>query len=178
MMHADRLSYGIPEPRGNSLAAIWFRSTGLAVAVIATIVLSPFQDARAEVDEIRLARPFGIAFLQMGLMDHLQLIQKHAEKAGIELEVEWRRFSSGTAMNEALISGNLGRGKWFTDSVQCHLGQDRRALCWLVCHDIHAGSPDDTPQRHQLGAGPQRLRSHRGRRTIRIAIRRLENVRG
>ena len=107
MMHADRLSYGIPEPRGNNLAAIWLRSTALAVAVILTIVLSPMQDARAEVDEIRLARPFGIAFLQMGLMDHLQLIQKHAEKAGIELEVEWRRFSSGTAMNEALISGNL-----------------------------------------------------------------------
>ena len=80
--------------------------TVATAAISAVVAMSPLQ-ARAEVDEIRLARPFGIAFLQMGLMDHLQLIQKHAKKAGINLKVEWRRFSSGTAMNEALISSNL-----------------------------------------------------------------------
>jgi len=44
----------------------------------------------------------------MAIMDELQLVQKQAEKAGLEgLKVSWQRFSDGHGMNEALISGNL-----------------------------------------------------------------------
>ena len=44
----------------------------------------------------------------MAIMDELQLVQKQAEKAGLEdLKVSWQRFSDGPGMNEALISGNL-----------------------------------------------------------------------
>jgi NitT/TauT family transport system substrate-binding protein len=65
-------------------------------------------EARAEVNELRLARQYGISHLAMAIMDELQLVQRQAEKAGLkDLKVTWSRFSDGPGMNEALLSGNL-----------------------------------------------------------------------
>jgi NitT/TauT family transport system substrate-binding protein len=66
------------------------------------------QTARAEVTELRVARQYGISHLQMALLDELKLIEKHAAQEGLPgLTVNWRRFSDGPGMNEALLSGNI-----------------------------------------------------------------------
>jgi NitT/TauT family transport system substrate-binding protein len=83
----------------------FFVATGLAAAALLFV---PAGGARAEVGELRLARQYGISHLAMALIDELQLVEKHAAKAGLgDIKVSWRRFSDGPGMNEALLSGNL-----------------------------------------------------------------------
>jgi len=68
-------------------------------------LLSP---AAAETPEIRLARQFSMGYLQLNVMEHQQLIEKHAKALGIpEVKVSWFTFNGPTAVNEALISGNI-----------------------------------------------------------------------
>jgi NitT/TauT family transport system substrate-binding protein len=83
---------------------LWY-SVAISLAISAFSAGCP---ASAEVAELRLARQYGISHLAMAIMDQLQLVQKQAEKAGLtDLKVDWKRFSDGPGMNEALISGNL-----------------------------------------------------------------------
>lgn len=64
--------------------------------------------ARAEVSELRVARQYGIGYLQLMVMNHDHLIEKHAKAAGLpDLKVSWNRFTDGTVMNDAILSGNL-----------------------------------------------------------------------
>lgn len=80
----------------------------LVLAALLLVVSVPLLPARAEVAELRIARQYGISHLQMALLDHLKLIEKHAAEAGLtEFKVSWTRFSDGPGMNEALLSGNL-----------------------------------------------------------------------
>jgi NitT/TauT family transport system substrate-binding protein len=76
----------------------------LAAAALAALVLSVFaMAASAQVPEIRLARQFSMGYLQFNLMEHHQLIEKHAKAAGIpEVKVVWATFNSPVAMNDAL----------------------------------------------------------------------------
>ncbi len=61
-----------------------------------------------EKKELRVAKQFGISYLPITIMEVQKLIEKHAKAAGLgDITVDWARFSSGAAMNEALISGNL-----------------------------------------------------------------------
>src|SRR5215813_10763433 len=67
--------------------------------------------ASAEVPEIRLARQFSMGYLQLNVMEHEKLIEKHAKALGIpEVKVSWFTFNGPTAVNEALISGNIDVG--------------------------------------------------------------------
>jgi NitT/TauT family transport system substrate-binding protein len=63
--------------------------------------------ARAEVGEIVLARQFGLHYLPLVLMEHFNLIEKHAKAAGLDVRTEWKQFSGGAAVNEALIAGSV-----------------------------------------------------------------------
>jgi len=63
--------------------------------------------AHAEVDTVRIAKQYGISYLPLTMMEEQKLLEKHAKTEGIDLKVEWLRFSAGTGMNEALLSGNL-----------------------------------------------------------------------
>jgi ABC-type nitrate/sulfonate/bicarbonate transport system substrate-binding protein len=61
--------------------------------------------------EIRLARQFSMGYLQLNVMEHQQLIEKHAKALGInDVKVSWFTFNGPTAVNEALISGNIDVG--------------------------------------------------------------------
>src|SRR3979409_362593 len=74
---------------------------GLVLAALATA-------ASAQVREIRFARQFSMGYLQFNLMEHHQLIEKHAKAAGIpEVKVVWATFNSPAAMNDALLSGSV-----------------------------------------------------------------------
>jgi NitT/TauT family transport system substrate-binding protein len=60
--------------------------------------------AVAESGEIRLALQFSMGYLQLNVMQHQQLIEKHAKALGIpNAKVSWFKFNGPTAVNEALI---------------------------------------------------------------------------
>lgn len=64
--------------------------------------------ASAEVPEIRLAQQFSIGYLQLNVIEHQHLIEKHAKLLGIpEVKVTWQKFNGPAAVNDALLSGNL-----------------------------------------------------------------------
>ena len=65
----------------------------------------------AQQQEIRLARQFSMGYLQLNVMEHQQLIEKHAKALGLnDVKVSWFTFNGPTAVNEALISGNIDVG--------------------------------------------------------------------
>ncbi|MBI3703425.1 MAG: ABC transporter substrate-binding protein, partial [Rhizobiales bacterium] len=67
--------------------------------------------ASAETSEIRLARQFSMGYLQLNVMEHEKLIEKHAKALGLgDVKVSWFTFNGPTAVNEALISGNIDIG--------------------------------------------------------------------
>ena len=67
--------------------------------------------ASASAQEIRLAQQFSMGYLQLNVMHHQKLIEKHAAAAGIpNAKVSWFKFNGPTAVNEALISGNIDIG--------------------------------------------------------------------
>ncbi|HET7850544.1 MAG TPA: ABC transporter substrate-binding protein [Pseudolabrys sp.] len=77
----------------------------------AIIVFGSTFPASAQVPEIRLAKQFSMGYLQLNVMQHQHLIEKHAKTLGIpEVKVSWFRFNGPTAVNEALISGNVDVG--------------------------------------------------------------------
>jgi NitT/TauT family transport system substrate-binding protein len=64
--------------------------------------------ARAELNEVTVARQYGISYLPFMVMERDKLLEKHARAAGLgEIKVNWRTFAGGSATNDALISGNL-----------------------------------------------------------------------
>lgn len=63
--------------------------------------------AHAEVSSVRIAKQYGLGYLPLTVMEEEKLFEKHAKAEGLDLKVEWLRFSSGSGMNEALLSGNL-----------------------------------------------------------------------
>ena len=64
--------------------------------------------ARAEVKEVRLAKQYGLSYLSMIVMEEQKLIEKHAKKAGLgDIKVTWATFSSGSVMNDALLSNGV-----------------------------------------------------------------------
>jgi NitT/TauT family transport system substrate-binding protein len=64
--------------------------------------------ASAQVPEIRLAEQTSMGYLQLNVMAHEKLIEKHAKLLGIpEVKVSWVTFNGPAAVNDALLSGNI-----------------------------------------------------------------------
>ncbi len=64
--------------------------------------------ARADATTLRVAKQFGLGYLQFMIMQDRQLIEKHAKAAGLgDVSVEWATFRSSDVMNDALISGTV-----------------------------------------------------------------------
>ena len=77
-----------------------------------TLLATPFvlaaASARAAVPEIRFARQFSMGYLQFNVMEHHQLIEKHAAALGLpEVKVSWVTFNGPDAMNTALLSDSV-----------------------------------------------------------------------
>src|SRR5215813_5494118 len=76
-----------------------------AAIVFAAVFIAP---ADAQVPEIKLARQFSMGYLQFNVMEHQQLIEKHARALGLaDVKVSWVTFNGPGAMNEALLSGSV-----------------------------------------------------------------------
>ena len=79
--------------------------------IASAAVIGLLQPAAAQVPEIRLAKQFSMGYLQLNVMEHRQLIEKHAKALGIpEVKVIWQRFNGPAAINDALLSGQIDIG--------------------------------------------------------------------
>ncbi len=64
--------------------------------------------AQAEVSELKMMSQYGIGYMQLTLMKHDKLVEKHLAKAGLGgTTVTWATMAAGAAANDALLSGGL-----------------------------------------------------------------------
>lgn len=83
-------------------------SVATLVVVLATLLTFAAPPASAATNELRIARQYGIGYLQIMVMEHEKLIEKHARSAGAgPVTVTWRTFGDGTFANDAMIAGDL-----------------------------------------------------------------------
>ncbi|WP_298012137.1 ABC transporter substrate-binding protein [uncultured Castellaniella sp.] len=81
-----------------------FRFTAIAIVCSFAFACS----AQAETDQVTLARQFGIGYLPLAVMQNKGLVKKHLEAEGLkDTKVSWMRFGTGSAANDALLSGQL-----------------------------------------------------------------------
>ena len=83
------------------------RFTRNTVALIAGIGLALGSIAAHAEGRIRIAEQFGIVYLLLNVAQEQKLIEKHAKAAGVDAQVEWVKLSGGSAVNDALLSGNI-----------------------------------------------------------------------
>lgn len=77
------------------------------VAVV-FLLISGVSQTFAETNELRIARQYGLGYLQLIMMEDQKLVEKHAKASGLgDIRVSWHVFGGGSAVNDALISGNL-----------------------------------------------------------------------
>ncbi|GJD54801.1 ABC transporter substrate-binding protein [Methylobacterium dankookense] len=86
---------------------------GLALAGAALV------PARAAEGQLRIAKQFGVVYLLLNVAEDQKLIEKHGKAAGLDIKVEYLQLSGGSAVNDALLSGNIevasaGVGPLFT----------------------------------------------------------------
>jgi NitT/TauT family transport system substrate-binding protein len=64
--------------------------------------------AAAEVDEVKMMSQYGIGYMQLTLMKHDKLVEKHLAREGLgNTRVTWATMGAGAAANDALLSGGL-----------------------------------------------------------------------
>jgi len=78
-----------------------------ATACIAAIGLALCSFAAHAEGRIRIAEQFGVVYLMLNVAQDQKLIEKHAKAAGLDAQVEWIKLSGGSAVNDALLSGNI-----------------------------------------------------------------------
>jgi len=78
----------------------------MAAVALAAAMIVPGK-ASAEANVVRVAKQFGVAYMQYMVMQELKLIEKHAKAAGLDVTTEWATFRSSDVMNDALISGSV-----------------------------------------------------------------------
>lgn len=74
-------------------------AAALALAALATA-------AQAE-GRIRIAQQFGVVYLLLNVAQEQKLIEKHGKAQGLDVQVEFVRLSGGSAVNDALLSGQI-----------------------------------------------------------------------
>jgi NitT/TauT family transport system substrate-binding protein len=79
----------------------------LIAAIVLCAGLASSGAARAEATMVRVAKQFGIGYMQYMVMQEQKLIEKHAKAAGLDVTTEWATFRSSDVMNDALISGSV-----------------------------------------------------------------------
>jgi NitT/TauT family transport system substrate-binding protein len=83
------------------------RAPILGLLALALPALAP-APARAEATELRLAKQFSMGYVQLNIIEHRQLIEKHAKALGLgDIKVSWATFSGPDAVNTALIGGSV-----------------------------------------------------------------------
>lgn len=78
----------------------------LATALASSALLAAPLAAHAE-GQIRIAQQFGVVYLLLNVAEDQKLIEKHGKAAGVDVKVEFVRLSGGSAVNDALLSGQI-----------------------------------------------------------------------
>jgi len=80
----------------------------IGTAALVALALAVPGLARADVNELRISRGYGIHYLPMFVMERRKLIEKHAHALGLgELAVTWQAIDGGNQINDAMLSGAL-----------------------------------------------------------------------
>jgi NitT/TauT family transport system substrate-binding protein len=80
----------------------------LAIVAALLIALASPHSARAEATTLRVAKQFGVAYMQFMVMEDQKMIEKQAKAAGLgDITVEFNQFRSSDVMNDALLSGSV-----------------------------------------------------------------------
>lgn len=78
----------------------------ILVVCLGSLVVAP--DASAAVSEVKVALQYGVGYLPLAVMRHDKLLEKHLKQEGLQhTAVTWARLANGSAMNDALLSGDL-----------------------------------------------------------------------
>ena len=84
------------------------KSTLRVLSFAAVIALTASAAAAGEATELRVAKQYGLGYLQMMVMEEMKLVEKYTKAAGLgDVKVNWSTFRSSDVMNDALLSGNL-----------------------------------------------------------------------
>lgn len=91
----------------------------LTAAGLFTAGLGLSAPAHATEGQLRIAQQFGIVYLLLNVAQEQKLIEKHGKAAGVDIQVDFLKLSGGSAVNDALLSGNIdiagaGVGPLFT----------------------------------------------------------------
>src|SRR5436853_7222167 len=79
--------------------SVWLACAALALGA---------ETARAETDELRISKGFGMGYLPLYVMQHERLIEKHAAALGVaDLKVAWSTIDGGNVINDAMLAGAL-----------------------------------------------------------------------
>ncbi len=77
-------------------------------ALAAAVAFGANAAAQAEVSELKMMNQYGIGYMQLTLMQHDKLVEKHLARQGLgDTKVTWARMGAGAAANDALLSGSL-----------------------------------------------------------------------
>jgi len=85
-----------------------FGAPFIAIATWALAALAWSVPAAAEQGELRIAKQYGLGYLQMIVMEDQKIVEANAKAAGMpDLKVTWATFRSSDVMNDALLSGSV-----------------------------------------------------------------------
>ena len=63
---------------------------------------------RAETDDVRISKGFGILYLPLYVIEHEKLLEKHARAAGLgDIKTTWLTIDGGNVINDAMLTGRL-----------------------------------------------------------------------
>lgn len=74
---------------------------------IAAVALATGSAAHAEAQEVRIFRQYSLPYLALMVMEDQKLLERHAAAAGVDVAAQWSVVSIPSAVNDALLSGNL-----------------------------------------------------------------------
>src|SRR5215218_8182874 len=120
-----------------SLRAPARRRLGALAASIALLATGSLSATAAHAEgQLRIAEQYGIVFLLLNVAQEQKLIEKHGKSAGVDVKVEWLKLSGGSAVNDALLSGNIdiagaGVGPLLTIWDRTHGRQNVRGVASL-----------------------------------------------
>lgn len=86
----------------------YIRGLAAGAAMLAALSFAAPAPASAQaVQEVRIARQFGLTYLPLLVARHRRLVEGHAAALGVPgLKVSWPQLGGGAAANDALLSGN------------------------------------------------------------------------
>lgn len=116
------------------------RLLALGLAFGTTLAAAP---AFAE-GTLRISQQFGTLYTPFHVMKEQRLIEKHGKALGLDITVDWTRLSGGTAVNDALLAGNI-------DIASAGIGP------FLTLWDRTRGAPQEVKIVGAFGAQPNYL---------------------